>query len=59
MKKSFLESKTIWAIILLFIVGGLEKIDPSLSGNSSEIIKLLLGIIAVYGRWTADKSLKL
>jgi len=48
--KNALMSKTVWSIVLAFIIGGLGAIEPLVGADASMIISGILGIIGIYGR---------
>lgn len=44
---SLLTSKTLWTVVLLFLIGGFQAISSSLGGFATPILGLL-GILTVY-----------
>jgi len=54
-RKHFLTSKTIWGLILIAVGEAFEK----QLGEISDVFKVVGLILAVIGRWLADKPLTL
>ena len=53
-KKHFLASRTIWGLILIAVGEAFEK----QLGEISDVFKVVGLILAIIGRWLADKPLK-
>ena len=46
----YLKSRTVWTLIILFVINGIEPIRESIPGNLLPIIDGVLGILGVYFR---------
>ena len=46
--KLILCSKTVWTIVVLFIIGGVQNITQFIPENIMPIIQATLGLLAVY-----------
>ena len=46
----YLKSRTVWTLIILFVINGIEPIRESIPGNLLPVIDGVLGILGVYFR---------
>lgn len=46
--KTMLRSRTFWTVLALFVFGGLQEIQPMVSGGQQALVELLLSILAIY-----------
>jgi hypothetical protein len=48
MNFSFLKSRTLWTIVAMFVIGGLNSIIPVLPASVQTVAMAVLGIMATY-----------
>ena len=46
----YLKSRTVWTLIILFVINGIEPIRESIPGNLLPVIDGVLGILGIYFR---------
>ena len=47
---NFLKSRTVWVIIILFVINGVEGIRSSIPATALPIIDAILSVLAIYFR---------
>jgi hypothetical protein len=45
-----LKSRTVWTIVVLFIINGVTGIQDSIPANIMDILNPILGLLAIYFR---------
>jgi hypothetical protein len=50
---NILKSRTVWAVVLIFVTAGVNAITDFLSPGTLEIVQGVLGILAIYFRVNA------
>ena len=46
----FLKSRTVWTIVILFVINGVEGVRGSIPANALPIIDAILSVLAIYFR---------
>jgi len=54
---SFLKSRTVWAVIVLFIVNGVDGVRENIPANWLSLIDAILSMLAVYFRVNVKQPL--